>query len=84
MNIGLWPCMMNLISLKGVKFSKTNIIGTKWVLKDKLDEHGFITMNKAKLVAKDYNQQKGIDFGETYAPIAILEVVRFCLHFLVL
>jgi len=56
--------------------SKTNIIGTKWVLKNKLDEHGLLTRSKVRLVAKCYNQQKDIDFGETYAPVARLEVVR--------
>ena len=43
-----------------------NIISTKWVFKNKLDEHGLVTRNKATLVAKGYNQQEGIDFGETY------------------
>ena len=36
--------------------SETDIIGTKWVFKNKLDEHGFITRNKARLVGKGYNQ----------------------------
>ena len=53
-----------------------NIIGTKGVLKNKFDEHGLITRNKARLLAKGYNQQEGIDFGQTYAPVARLEVVR--------
>ena len=61
--------------------SKTNIIGTKWVFKNMLDEHGLITRNKSRLVAKGYNQQEHIDFGETYAPIARLEVVRLLLAF---
>ena len=61
--------------------SKTNIIGTKWVLKNKLDEHGLITSNKARLVVKGYNQQQDIDFGETYAPIVRLEVVRLLVAF---
>ena len=58
-----------------------NIIGTKWVYRNKMDEHGAITRNKAKLVAKGYNQEEGIDFGETYAPVARLEVVRLLLAF---
>jgi len=58
-----------------------NIIGTKWVYKNKMDEHGAITRNKARLVAKGYNQEEGIDFGETYAPIARLEAVRLLLAF---
>jgi len=40
-----------------------NIIGSKWVFRNKLDEDGMITRNKARLVAKGYNQDKGIDYG---------------------
>jgi len=61
--------------------SKTNIIGTKWVLKNNLDEHVLITRNKEWLVDKGYNKQRGTDFGETYALVARLEVVRLLLAF---
>ncbi|GJV22271.1 retrovirus-related pol polyprotein from transposon TNT 1-94 [Tanacetum coccineum] len=52
------------------------IIGTKWVFKNKIDENGVISKNKARLVAQGYNQQEGIDFDETYAPVARLESIR--------
>ena len=58
-----------------------NVIGTKWVFKNKIDEQGVIVMNKARLVAKEYNQEEGIDFGETYAPVARLEAVRLLLAY---
>ncbi|GJX03398.1 retrovirus-related pol polyprotein from transposon TNT 1-94 [Tanacetum coccineum] len=45
-------------------YGKT-IIGTKWIWKNKMDEEGAITKNKAKLVAQGYNQQEGIDYEET-------------------
>ena len=41
----------------------------------KMDEAGIVTRNKARLVAKGYSQQEGIDFDETFAPIARLEVI---------
>ncbi|GKC58685.1 retrovirus-related pol polyprotein from transposon TNT 1-94 [Tanacetum coccineum] len=43
------------------------IIGTKWVFRNKLDENGIVSRNKARLVAQGYNQQEGIDYDETYA-----------------
>lgn len=59
--------------------SDKNVIGTKWIFKNKLDEHDTITMNKARLVTKGYAQIEGIDFEETFAPIARLESIRILL-----
>ena len=57
------------------------IIGIKWVFRNKLDEHGIVIRNKARLVAKWYNQEEGIDYEETYAPVARLEAIRMLLAF---
>ncbi|GKE15289.1 retrovirus-related pol polyprotein from transposon TNT 1-94 [Tanacetum coccineum] len=46
------------------------IISTKWVFKNKLNENGVVSRNKARLVAQGYNQQEGINFDETYDPVA--------------
>jgi len=58
-----------------------NVIGTKWVFRNKLDESGVITRNKARLVAKCYNQEEGIDYDETFAPVARLEAMGLLLAF---
>jgi len=58
-----------------------NIIECKWVFKNKLDEFGVITRNKERLVAKGYNKKESIDYDETFAPVARLEVIRFLLAF---
>ena len=49
-----------------------NIIGTKWVFRNKMDENGNIVRNKVILVAKGYNQEEGIDFYETHSLVARL------------
>ncbi|KAL8109911.1 hypothetical protein AgCh_025854 [Apium graveolens] len=58
-----------------------SIIGTKWVFRNKMDENGIVTRNKARLVAKGYSQEKGIDYDETFAPVARLEAIRIFLEF---
>ncbi|GJT79134.1 retrovirus-related pol polyprotein from transposon TNT 1-94 [Tanacetum coccineum] len=47
-----------------------SIIGTKWLFRNKSDENGIVSRNKARLVAQGYNQQEGIDYDETYALVA--------------
>eukprot|EP00253_Pinus_taeda_P003928 PITA_03928 len=56
-----------------------NVIGTKWVFKNKMNENGEVIRNKARLVCKGYAQQEGIDFEENFAPVARLEAIRMFL-----
>ncbi|XP_075515526.1 uncharacterized protein LOC142550172 [Primulina tabacum] len=56
-----------------------NVIGTKWIFKNKTDESGIVVRNKARLVAQGYTQIEGIDFDETFAPVARIESVRLLL-----
>jgi hypothetical protein len=50
-------------------------VGTKWVFHNKQDECGVIIRNKAQLVAKGYAEVLGLDFEETFAPVARLELL---------
>jgi hypothetical protein len=58
-----------------------HVVGTKWVFRNKQDEHGVVTRNKARLVAKGYSQVEGLYFDETYAPVARLESIRILLAY---
>jgi hypothetical protein len=58
-----------------------NVIGTKWVFKNKQGEDGEVLRNKARLVAQEYSQVEGQDFRETFAPVACLEANRILLAF---
>jgi hypothetical protein len=59
---------------------KQNVMGTKWVFCNKQDEHG-VTKNKARLVAKGYAQVTGLDFEETFVPVARLESICILLAY---
>ncbi|KAI3753296.1 hypothetical protein L2E82_25346 [Cichorium intybus] len=57
------------------KPANASIVGLKWVYRSKLDTEGNVVQNKARLVVKGYCQQEGIDYEETFAPVARLESV---------
>jgi hypothetical protein len=58
---------------------KQNVVGTKWVFRNKQDEHGVVIRNMARLVTKGYAQVACLDFEETFAPVAKLESIRILL-----
>nr|GEX22140.1 hypothetical protein [Tanacetum cinerariifolium] len=48
----------------------TNVVNLKWLWKNKRDEENTIIRNKSRLVAKGYAQKEGVDFEESFAPVA--------------
>jgi hypothetical protein len=52
-----------------------NVIGTKWVFRNKLNEDGHVTRNKVILLCKGYTRVEGIDFEETFSPVAKMEAI---------
>ncbi|GJX42733.1 putative ribonuclease H-like domain-containing protein [Tanacetum coccineum] len=56
-------------------------IGTKWVFINKKDNRGIVVKNKARLVAQGYTQEKGIDYDEVFAPVAMIEAIRLFLAY---
>lgn len=57
------------------------VIGTRWVFRNKLDKNGVITRKKAQLVVQGYNQYEGIYYEETYASVTRLEAIRLLLSY---
>ncbi|GKB48948.1 retrovirus-related pol polyprotein from transposon TNT 1-94 [Tanacetum coccineum] len=60
---------------------KVMVITLKWIYKVKLDELEGIMKNKARLVAHGYHQEEGINFEESFAPVARLDAIRIFLAF---
>nr|GFC20318.1 retrovirus-related Pol polyprotein from transposon TNT 1-94 [Tanacetum cinerariifolium] len=58
-----------------------SVIKTKWIFKNKKDESSLVIRNKARLVAVGYSQQEGIDYDETFAPVARIEAIRLFLAY---
>jgi hypothetical protein len=58
-----------------------NVIGYKWVFKNKMNEQRQIVRNKSRLVCKGYEQVEGQDFDETFALVARLEAIRIFLSY---
>ncbi|GJX53108.1 retrovirus-related pol polyprotein from transposon TNT 1-94 [Tanacetum coccineum] len=71
-------------SYEGVLLEPKNVneaLGIKWVFRNKLDDNGDVSQNKARLVAQGYNQQEGIDYEKNCAPVAKLESIRILLAY---
>lgn len=55
--------------------------GTKWIFKNELHEHVNKIKNKARLVAHGCNQEEGVDYEETFAPVARIQSIQMFLAF---
>jgi len=54
-------------------------IGVKWIFRTKLNSDGSVNKYKARLVVKGYAQMFGVDFSETFAPVARMDTIRMLL-----
>ena len=61
--------------------TEKNVIGSKWVFKNKMNEKGHVIKNKARLVCKGYSQIEGLDYDEIFSPVARMEAIRMFLAF---
>nr|GEU70747.1 hypothetical protein [Tanacetum cinerariifolium] len=63
------------------KMPALEYISTKLVFKNKKDERGIVIKNKARLVAQEHTQEKGIDIDEVFAPVARIKATRLFLTY---
>ena len=63
------------------RFKNYNVNGTKWVFRNKQNKDGIVVRNKARLVAQGSTQVEGLDFDETFAPVARLEAIKILLAY---
>ncbi|GJU14767.1 retrovirus-related pol polyprotein from transposon TNT 1-94 [Tanacetum coccineum] len=68
-------CFVVLLPYRTVK-SRTKELQNSLDLQVMLDEYGDVLKDKARLVAKGYRQEEGIDFEESFAPVARIEAIR--------
>ena len=68
-----------------IQFQRNDVwdLEAERVFRNKLNEQGEVVRNKARLVSQGYSQQEGIDYSETFAPVARLEAIRLLLSYAV-
>ena len=70
---------MNDVWTSVLRLESEHIIGTKWIFCNKTTEEGNVIRNKARLVAQGYFQMEGVDYDETFAPVARMKSIRILL-----
>lgn len=58
-----------------------NVIGTKWIFRNKLNENGQVVRNKSRLVCKGYAQVEGIYFEDNLSPVSRIKSIIMLLEF---
>ncbi|GJZ49430.1 putative ribonuclease H-like domain-containing protein [Tanacetum coccineum] len=61
--------------------NRKRAIGTKWVFRNKKDKRGIVIKNKARLVAQEYTQEKGIDYDEVFSHVDRIKAIRLFLAY---
>ncbi|GKB10076.1 retrovirus-related pol polyprotein from transposon TNT 1-94, partial [Tanacetum coccineum] len=79
--VHLDPTKIEAIKSWAAPIPQKAAIGSKWVFRNKKDEHGITIKNKARLVTQGYSQEEGIDYDETFAPVARMEAIKIFLAF---
>ncbi|GJS74645.1 retrotransposon protein, putative, ty1-copia subclass [Tanacetum coccineum] len=60
---------------------KVMLIKLKWIFRVKTNEFGRVLKNKARLVAQGFRQEEGIDFEESFAPVARIKAIRIFVEY---
>nr|GFB27713.1 putative ribonuclease H-like domain-containing protein [Tanacetum cinerariifolium] len=75
------PSNAAMPNLEDLSHNADDVVGTKWVYRNKKDERGIVIKNKARLVAQGHTQEEGIDYKEVFAPVARIEAIRLFLAY---
>ncbi|GJV04022.1 retrovirus-related pol polyprotein from transposon TNT 1-94 [Tanacetum coccineum] len=68
--------VLTSINQDAPSINKVFLIKLKWIYKVKIDKFGGVLKNKARLVAQGFKQEEGIDFKESFSPVARIEAIR--------
>ena len=58
------------------RLKRKSVVGSRWIYKVKQTTYGSLEKNKARFVARGFSQVEGIDYDETFAPVARYSSIR--------